>query len=105
MNFNHERIKELRVYHNLKQNEVAKELKISPQNYNRYEKGTRQITIELLVGISNFYHIDFNFFFDYKDGSDSIDAYAFRFAMTDYAKLYDEAFQETLKKNILFKRF
>lgn len=52
---NIDRLKELRKYYNLNQEEVAKILKIQQQNYSRYELGNVAIPIEKLEILANYY--------------------------------------------------
>ena len=49
------RIRDLREDNDLTQQEVAIYLKINRVVYNRYENGTRDIPVELLIGLSKLY--------------------------------------------------
>lgn len=51
-----ERLKNLREDKDLYQKEIANYLKITQQQYSRYEIGTRLINIELLEQLANFYN-------------------------------------------------
>ena len=50
------RIKDLREDRDLLQKEVANELKISQQQYSRYEIGMRSLPIEYLEKLADFYN-------------------------------------------------
>ena len=52
-----ERLKELRLRRNLRQEDVARELGISTRSYCRYEYGEREPTASLLVRIADFYDV------------------------------------------------
>ncbi len=49
------RIRDLREDNDLTQQQVATYLKINRVVYNRYENGTRDIPVELLIGLSKLY--------------------------------------------------
>ena len=54
-------IKELRIEKKLSQADVAKELSLSREVYNRYEKGNRKISIEVLCDIAEFYKVTLDY--------------------------------------------
>lgn len=47
----------IREQHNMSQTELAKKLGISPQRYNLYEKGKRNLPIHIAVQISQIFKI------------------------------------------------
>lgn len=51
------RIRDLREDHDLKQRELAKLLQCSQQAYARYEAGIREIPLESLVTLANYYQV------------------------------------------------
>ncbi|MCM1363587.1 MAG: helix-turn-helix transcriptional regulator [Faecalibacterium sp.] len=53
----YEKLKEERKKRGYTQEEIAQELGITQQQYYLYEKGKRQLPIELLIKICNFYRI------------------------------------------------
>ena len=54
MNFS--RIKELRMDKDVTQQELADFLNLTRSAYSNYENGIRDIPVEVLVGIADFYH-------------------------------------------------
>ena len=54
-------LKELRQEKELTQEEVATILKVSRVVYNRYEKGQREIPLELLVELADFYGVSLDY--------------------------------------------
>lgn len=54
MNFS--RIKELRIDGDVTQQELAEHLNLTRSAYSNYENGIRDIPIEVLAGIADFYH-------------------------------------------------
>ncbi len=52
-----ENLKLLRKEKNLSQRDVAKALDIHFVNYNRYENGSHQIPLEILIKLADFYDI------------------------------------------------
>ena len=51
------RMKDLREDNDLLQKDVAKYLNITQQQYSLYEKGIRDLPIELLINLSNYYKV------------------------------------------------
>lgn len=49
------RLHDLRIDNDITQEEIAKILKTTKQNYNRYEKGKRVIPIDYLIELSRYY--------------------------------------------------
>ncbi len=52
-----QRLKELRTENGLKQNDVAVVLKVSRVVYNRYENNQRELPLDLLVQLADFYKV------------------------------------------------
>jgi transcriptional regulator with XRE-family HTH domain len=52
-----EALKLVRVYHNLKQNELADALDLSPSYLNEIESGKKQVTMDVLEKYSSFFKI------------------------------------------------
>jgi transcriptional regulator with XRE-family HTH domain len=50
-------LKLVRVYHNLKQNQLADALKLSPSYLNEIESGKKQVTMDVLEKYSSFFKI------------------------------------------------
>lgn len=59
--FMYERIKNLREDHDLTQEYVATYLKINRVVYNRYENGIREIPINLLIKLADFYNVSIDY--------------------------------------------
>ena len=55
------RLKELRIEHNLLQKDIAKEIGISQRNYSYYETNTSLLTSELLKKFANFYNTSIDY--------------------------------------------
>ncbi len=51
------KLKDLRIDNDLYQKEVASILKITRQQYGLYESGKRDIPIDLLIKLADFYHV------------------------------------------------
>lgn len=51
------KLKDLRIDNDLYQKEVASILKITRQQYGLYESGKRDILIDLLIKLADFYHV------------------------------------------------
>ena len=51
------KLKDLRIDNDLYQKEVANILKITRQQYGSYERGKRDIPIDLLIKLADFYHV------------------------------------------------
>lgn len=51
------KLKDLRIDNDLYQKEVARILKITRQQYGLYESGKRDIPIDLLIKLADFYHV------------------------------------------------
>ena len=50
------RIKELRIDHDATQQELADYLNLTRSAYSNYENGIRDMPVEILAGIADFYH-------------------------------------------------
>ena len=57
MNIFKEKLKELRVYHNLSQKELAEKLEVSQRSISSWETGFRQPDFETLEKISKFFNV------------------------------------------------
>lgn len=55
------RLKELRLEKELRQEDVAKILKVSRVVYNRYENDQRDIPIEILCELADFYEVSVDY--------------------------------------------
>lgn len=55
------RIKDLRIDHDLYQKQIANLLKITRQQYGLYESGKRDIPIDLLIKLANFYNVSIDY--------------------------------------------
>ena len=55
------RLLELRQEHNLTQKQLAKILNISQRSYSHYETGSRQIPIELLITLADYYDVSIDY--------------------------------------------
>lgn len=62
-----ERLKELRLENNLKQENVAEIIKVSRVVYNRYENNKREIPHELLRDLADFYKVSIDYLYGRKD--------------------------------------
>ena len=56
-----EKLKELRIEHNLSQQKIAQILKVSRVVYNRYENNQREIPLELLCKLADFYNVTLDY--------------------------------------------
>ena len=55
------RIKDLREDNDLKQTDIANILNISQQQYSLYERGSRNIPIDILIKLSKFYCVSIDY--------------------------------------------
>ncbi len=55
------RVRDLREDHDLKQKELAEFLNCSQQVYSNYELGQRDIPTEILIRLSEFYHVSVDY--------------------------------------------
>ena len=63
------RIKELRIDNDITQQELADHLKITRSAYSNYENAIRDIPIEILAGIADFYHTSIDYLLKRTDES------------------------------------
>ena len=54
-------LKQLRLYHNLTQNELSNILNIKQSTYSHYETGKRQPDISTLIRIADFFHCSIDY--------------------------------------------
>ncbi len=57
----YKRIRNLREDNDLKQKEIAFYLKITQQQYSLYEKGIRDIPIDLLIKLADYYNVSIDY--------------------------------------------
>lgn len=62
-----ERIRNLREDSDLTQTDIAKYLNISQRAYSHYELGTRELPLELLIRIADFYHVSVDYLLNRTD--------------------------------------
>ena len=55
------RIEDLRIDHDLTQQQIADLLHIQREVYRRYEKGTRTSPVEYLIQLADFYHTSLDY--------------------------------------------
>ena len=56
-----QRLKELRMSNNLTQSKVANIIKVSRVVYTRYENNQREIPLELLCVLADYYHVTLDY--------------------------------------------
>ena len=61
------RMRDLREDRDLKQEDVAKILNITRQQYQLYESGKRKLPIDLLIGLCEFYNVSSDYILGLKD--------------------------------------
>jgi len=61
------RIFALRENHKLTQKAVAEYLRIQPNVYRRYEKGVRDVPVEILIKLADFYRVSTDYLLDRVD--------------------------------------
>lgn len=61
------RIRDLREDHDLKQKELAQILNCSQQVYSNYELGQRDIPTDILIKLSDFYHVSVDYILGITD--------------------------------------
>lgn len=67
-----QRIQDLRVDSDLTQKEMSEILHISQLSYSHYETGSRNIPIEMLIRIANYYQISLDYLVGRTDHKDLI---------------------------------
>ncbi|MDO4305501.1 MAG: helix-turn-helix transcriptional regulator [Eubacteriales bacterium] len=65
-----ERIRTLRLKHNLTQAEIAHAVHVSQRAYSHYEIGTRSIPLETLIALCDHYHVSIDYMVGRTDKSD-----------------------------------
>ena len=55
------KIKDLRIDHDLYQKRIANYLKITRQQYGLYESGKRDIPVDLLIKLADFYNVSIDY--------------------------------------------
>ena len=63
----YKRIRDLREDNDLTQNEVAKHLNMKQPQYQRYEKGIRDIPSDVLIELSNLYNVSVDYILEQTD--------------------------------------
>lgn len=63
----HNRIKELREDHDLKQRDVAAHLNVAQNSYSNYENGNREVPLTLLIQLSRFYKVNLEYLLGLTD--------------------------------------
>jgi transcriptional regulator with XRE-family HTH domain len=61
------RLKELRKENNKTQKEVAQYLNIEQNTYSQYENGQRQLPIEVLIKLTNYYDVSADYILNLTD--------------------------------------
>ena len=61
------RLYDLRVDHDLRQEDVARVLKVTSQAYGMYESGKRSLPIEYLILLSQYYNVTSDYILGLKD--------------------------------------
>lgn len=61
------RIAELRIDHDLSQRELSEILEMNRETYQRYEAGTREIPVWLLIKLADFYHVSVDYILGRSD--------------------------------------
>ena len=67
VNYLYRRIRDLREDRDLKQKEMAEILRCSQQVYSNYELGQRDIPTDILIKLSNFYHVSVDYILGLTD--------------------------------------
>ena len=63
----HNRIKELREDHDLKQRDVAAHLNVAQNSYSNYENGNREVPLTLLIQLSRYYKVNLEYLLGLTD--------------------------------------
>lgn len=61
------RIRDLREDADLTQTQLSKKLNISQRAYSHYENGTRDIPVNILVALADFYHVSVDYLLERTD--------------------------------------
>ncbi len=62
-----QRLRDLREDKDLKQEDIAKVLKITRQQYQLYESGKRKIPVDLLIELCKFYNVSADYILGFTD--------------------------------------
>lgn len=60
------RLEDLRLDHDLTQQQVADYLGCQREVYRRYEKGTREIPLDFLIKLADYYHVSTDYLLDHQ---------------------------------------
>ena len=63
----HERLKELRIERNFKLKEVAKKLNVTIRTISRYEDGTREPSVEMIIKFCKLYDVSADYLLGLTD--------------------------------------
>lgn len=66
------RLYDLRIDNDLRQEDVAKVLKISSQAYGLYENGKRSLPLECLISLCKFYNVTSDYLLGLKDEKENL---------------------------------
>lgn len=59
-----DRLKEIRIYHNKTQTQVANDLNISKSIISAYEKNIRVPSVDIIIKLKNYFNVPISYFFD-----------------------------------------
>ncbi len=60
------RLEDLRLDHDLTQQQVADYLGCQREVYRRYEKGTRELPLDFLIKLADYYHVSTDYLLDHQ---------------------------------------
>ena len=61
------KLEDLRLDHDLTQQQVADYLGCQREVYRRYEKGTREIPLDFLIKLADYYHVSVDYILDHHN--------------------------------------
>ena len=61
------RLKDIREYRDITQKEIADYLHIKQNTYSQYESGKRQLPIEALIALADYYHVTTDYLLGVSD--------------------------------------
>lgn len=67
-----DRIKELREDRDIRQREIAAQLKVAQNTYCNYENGVREFPLPLLIALSRYYHVNLEYLLGLTDVPDPL---------------------------------
>ncbi len=67
MNILHKRLKEIRTERGLKLKEVAEQLNVTIRSISRYEEGTREPSVDLIIQFCKFYDVSSDYLLGLTD--------------------------------------